>query len=431
MVRGETTGYAVEKRYRRQDGTMAWVQASTALVRDLNDRPLHTIAVIQDVTSRKNAELELDNHRQRLEELVTERTQALEESHERLRLSERMASIGSLAAGLGHDMGNLVLPVMCRLETLATMELPPAAREEIVAVQTTMTYLRQLSAGLRLFALDAQDSGASSVQADLESWWPEVRNLLSKAVPKGVRVEADFEAGLPRVAIGPHQLTQAVLNLVVNAGDAIIGAGMKPADGCVTIWAETVGDGSHLDLGVTDNGPGMSAAVRRHATDPFFTTKKRGLSTGLGLSLVHNVIQAVHGEIDLQSEPGEGTTITMRLPTVKEHPSTIDTTGQMARVALKDPRVASYTTSLLRTSGFDVHSNGASALGSESLVVTEPGMYEVDALTHFLRGGHGRKVILVNRNGDDLGPVREPGLVTIDGSHRSMHEALRLAVTEA
>ena len=140
--------------------------------------------VFRDMSVRRAVEAELARHRDHLEDLVAERTRALEESHHKLRLSERMASLGTLSAGLGHDMGNLLLPVRIRLDALAATASSPERREEISAVRQCVEYLQRLSNGLRLFALDPEREGTGDEATDLAGWWGDVEAFFRSVLPR-------------------------------------------------------------------------------------------------------------------------------------------------------------------------------------------------------------------------------------------------------
>src|SRR5262249_49388755 len=157
----------------------------------------------------------------------------------------------------------------------------------------------RLSRGLRLFALSPEDSHASGERTDTASWWSEVAPFLRNALPRSIHFEGMVPADLPEVAMSPHTLTQAVYNLVQNAGDA-----MKELDaGRVTFQASLSKDRQHVVLEVTDTGPGMSEEVLRRCMEPFYTTKTRGISTGLGLALVRGAVYNAGGSIDVSSRP--------------------------------------------------------------------------------------------------------------------------------
>ncbi|HYE03228.1 MAG TPA: CHASE domain-containing protein [Phycisphaerales bacterium] len=301
---------------------------------------------------------QLARYSDHLEELVEARSQALEASSRRLRLSERMAAIGTLSAGIGHDMGNLLLPIRLRLDMLAGHDLGPETREHLEAMRQSVDYLQTLTNGLRLLALDPEDRGASGGQTELGAWWRETAGLFKNAVGKGVGLDADLPAALPAVALPPHQLTQAVLNLVTNAGDAVRAAGRE--GGTVRLWA-AAGAGSTVRIGVTDDGTGMTEEVRARALEPFYTTKTRRLSTGLGLSLVHGIVTSAAGELAIETEPGRGTTVTLTLPAARAPDAAArgPALPRVAAVSVVDARFRAYLGALLEPMGFAVRAEAA------------------------------------------------------------------------
>lgn len=290
----------------RKDGSLFQVEIAVARVQGPG-RQMFT-GIIRDVTERHRIEQELSRYRAHLESLVAERTSELESSHERLRLSDRLASIGTLAAGLGHDMSNVLFPTRCRLDALDALDLPDAARVEIAAIRESVEYLQKLTNGLRHFSMNPERL-TDARHTQISTWWDEACPLLVKLVPKRATLDVSFDSDLPPIAVAPHRLTQAVFNLLVNASEAV--EDCEPAK--VMITARLSGDGRYVRLSVSDNGHGMSSEVKRHAMDPFYTTKSRGLSTGLGLSLVHGVAKAAHGSVEIESEPSRGTTVSMMM----------------------------------------------------------------------------------------------------------------------
>lgn len=327
--------------------------------------------IARDIAQRKRTEAELAEHRARLEDLVRERTEELQTSHERLRLADRLASIGTLAAGLGHDMGNLLLPIRARLSSLEQMDLPPAAHDDIHAIKTAGEYLKRLSQGLRLFALDPIEAG-SNENTTLSAWWTEVEPFLRNTLPKGVVIEAQLADGLPPLAIAPHSFTQAIYNLVQNAGDAM----RERGSGHVRISATPAGGLSGaVAISVADDGPGMSEEVRQRCMEPFFTTRTRRISTGLGLALVRGVIGNVNGSIEIDSRLGEGTTFRLLVPAAAAagaHGQTLAAVRcAAAYVALSDSRMRAYVGSLLRSLDIAVHSEPWSAATTAQLLVVD------------------------------------------------------------
>jgi PAS domain S-box-containing protein len=392
-----------------------------ASMRDSDGQPVGYRWLIRDVGHWRQIEGELAQHRERLEELIETRTAELEATHERLRFSERMASIGTLATGLGHDIGNFVLPVLCRLDTLSEQPLPKETLGEIDQIRQSVLGLRNLSKGLSLFALDPEDAGTAPRSTSFESWWADAGPLLRKAVPKNVELRCEFEPLLPKVAIAPHQLTQTVRNLLTNAGEACSDSGV------VLLSVARSSDQHRVLLRVTDNGVGMSEEVRQHAFEPFFTTKKRSLSTGLGLSVVHAVAKTIGGAVEIESKPSQGTTVTMALPAIVEAPpsASLHSPSRGVAITLSDDRLGSYAAALLKSGGIAVRH--AEAPTDEALWITDVCEGRLEQIKGFLEGQKDRRVLLV-------GPATEewnqPGILVAEQSHRAMHQALQTAVLD-
>lgn len=334
-----------------KDGRRIHISVTVSPVRNADGVITGASKVARDITRQKEAEAELARYRDQLETLVRERTEALHESHERLRLAERMSSLGTLSAGLGHDMGNLLMPVRVRLESLSASDLPAHFREDVEAIRTATDYLQRLASGLRLLAIDPARA-ASDETTELGSWWGDAGPLLRNALPRGVKLIAELPGDPCSVLIPRAALTQAVFNLVQNAGDAMRVRGT----GAVNVWARPEGDA--VIVGVSDDGPGMSDEVRRRCMEPFFTTKPRGISTGLGLALVFGVVQSAGGTIDLDTRPGKGTTFRLRL---RPAPTPGSGRAKTAVVDLSDRRLQAYASAELKRLRYDV---GFSANGS-------------------------------------------------------------------
>jgi signal transduction histidine kinase len=329
--------------------------ANTRLEAEVRERQAaqeRLLAARDDLEQRvdeRTAELEL--HREKLAELVKQRTDELETSHQKLRVSERMAAIGTLSAGLGHDMGNLLLPVRARLDAIESRisagGVPEEVGQDVAAIRTCAEYLHRLARGLRLLALDPEDGGGETVLAE---WWEDVAPMLENVLPRGVELGAEIAPNLPAAAISRHGLTQAVFNLVQNAGDA-----MRSHGGDVTVWARRgpAQGAPTIDVGVSDNGPGMSEEVRQRCLEPFFTTKTRGISTGLGLTLVHGILQRAGGSVDIETSPGRGCTFILRIGAAPAGGASAPP-QPIAAIAVADERLHSYVEGLLRALGFQV-----------------------------------------------------------------------------
>jgi PAS domain S-box-containing protein len=397
---------------------IAW---HNTVMRDDHGRVAGVTGLGVDITERRRAEQELTQYRKHLEELVAERTAELESSHEALRQADRLVSIGTLAAGLGHDMNNVLLPVRCRLDALDAQQLPEGTREHVAAVRASVEYLQHLADGLHLLALDPDDVEASRETTDLGVWWPQVGPLLTKGLPKQVRFATSWPSDLPRLLVAPHRLTQAVLNLIVNAGEAV-----TAREGRVRLWAQPSDDGATVRIGVSDNGCGMSDEVRRQALDPFFTTKKRGLGTGLGLSLVRGVVRSVGGSIDIESTLGEGTDVILTLPATGV--ATTQHDHRRAVICVDDPRIAGLVGTIVESTGMQVESVNPPELPSCGLLVADPRDDMLAAVRkHF--GRFAPPIVLLGEASDGWTAYR-PTVISDVSDFRGIREAIARAIQE-
>jgi signal transduction histidine kinase/PAS domain-containing protein len=371
----------------------------------------------QTTAELRRSEARLTRRRDDLEVRVRERTRELERSHERLRIAERLAPIGTLTAGLGHDMNNVLFPIRCRLDALDWSTVPPVHRDLLQSVAQSVEYLQQLTDGLRQFSLDPEDAKASAGTTTIARWWAQVSPLLTKMLPRNITLEHDLAGSLPPLAVAPHRLTQAVLNLVVNAGDAM------PDGGTVRITAEPADGGDAVRIAVADTGVGMSDETRRRAFDPFFTTKPRGLSTGLGMSLVHGVVTSSRGTIDIDSSLGRGTTVVMTIPATAA-PDDETTAHGAAMVSVDDGRARAWISRELRREGYAVVDDEVD-LDACAVWVVDSNEERLPAMGRFLGGGADRRVIVLGSADErwhDAGAIVIPETDDL--------EAIRMAVRE-
>lgn len=345
----------------RNDGTFVPIELLVLRTNAGGGASLY-VGIIRNGSGHMAAERRRNDERMRWQQQFAEQTAALEAVHMQLRLSDRMATIGTLAAGLGHDMSNVLLPIRARLNALRVTGgsggLNAGQRNHVEDIHDSVAYLQQLADGLHFLALDPESPEArrgGGASTDLRAWWKQTGPLLSRAVPRHVRVTATFATDLPRAAVAAHGLTQAVLNLIVNAGEAIPGPGVrKRRQGLVRLHADVakVGHGDWIRLTVKDNGIGMTDEVRRRAFDMFYTTKPRGLGTGLGLALVRRAADRAGGSATIDSVEGEGTMVTLLLPIheVGGHAASAGT-GPVALVSLRDGRATELIRQILEAWG--------------------------------------------------------------------------------
>lgn len=373
---------------RGRDGQYRWFLSRAAPIRDEQGRITRWFGTNTDITERRAAEEELARHRTRLQDLVRQQTAEIERTHEALRLSERMGAMGTLSAGLGHDLGNILVPMRLWLDELERAELSPDAREKIARLRESAEYLKSLASGLRSVSLDPEDESAAPASTKLEEWWPEVRGVYRAPLPRGVELHAGLFAGLPAVAIPRHTLTQVVFNLIQNAADVLRD---RPKG---NIWIEAERAEGFVRVKVRDDGPGMAPEVRARCVEPFFTTKKRGRGTGLGLSIVHNALRRCGGSLGIESEPGAGTTFVLTFPVAAPAAA-----GRRVAVSVADPRLGAVMRAVSSGMGFDVLPPGPAA--GADVWIADRSVSDPD-LRAFIAGG-GRVIALDARPGVTTG----------------------------
>lgn len=354
---------------------------------------------------------------------------------------ERMAALGTLSAGLGHDMSNVLVPMRVSLDTLEQTALPPESKMILDSLRRSMDHLRGLTRGLRSLTVDPEDSDASPASTQLPAWWSEAIWPYKWAISPEVKLHAEGldSIDLPAVAVPKHVLMQAVFNLVQNAAESLAAGG----GGNIWISAKGSEDGSTVSIEVRDDGPGMDAETLARCTEPFFTTKPRGRGTGLGLSLVRTAIERRKGRLRIESSPNEGCRFTLILPAAEHAGPPLG--RRHAIVSVADGRVRAMVAALL--SAVDVHVavaggpsvSGTASAGSaprEFLWVADASV-ESDDILRFLEAGGptARAVILGTRLPMEPGSsaeaaVHDGHLIQIDDppTHTALQEALRRAV---
>jgi PAS domain S-box-containing protein len=290
LLRGERDHYIREVRLRRKDGTEAWAQLGVSLVRDYADEPVHYVSYVEDVSQRHSLELQL-------------------------RQAQKMEAVGRLAGGIAHDFNNLLTAISGYADFLINglddERLRRHAEEIRRASQRAASLTGQLLAFSRRQVLQPRVIDLNAVVTDMEMM---LRRLIGEDVELVTRLEAD----LGSVRADPTQVEQVIINLAVNARDAMI------QGGSLTIETANVqlDDRDAVELRLTDTGVGMTADERLRLFDPFFTTKEAG--TGLGLATVYGIVEQSGGAIEVDSAPGLGTSFRITLPRVYDavdHPA--------------------------------------------------------------------------------------------------------------
>jgi PAS domain S-box-containing protein len=349
-LRSEGRVHDFETTTRLPDGRSVACASNLTLLRDEETGESRIVGSIRDITEQKRAEAE----RRRLEQ--------------RMQQAQKLESLGLLAGGIAHDFNNLLTGVLGSAE-LALLRLEPEhpARARVEAIRPVARRATELCRELLAYSGRAR---FDVVPLDLSALVREMDELLQVSVPKKTRIERDLAAGLPPIVGDATQLRQIVLNLVINAAEAMDGGGSVRISTCLRrcsaadLVSEYVSEappgGDYVLLEVSDAGPGMSEEVRRQLFDPFFTTKFSG--RGLGLAAVLGIARGHRGTVQVVSEPGRGSSFRLFLPVADatpaeppDAPAEAPWTGR-GRVLLVDDEasVREVSTAMLAHLGFEV-----------------------------------------------------------------------------
>jgi PAS domain S-box-containing protein len=301
MERGEP--FAEEFAFARPDGSLVWVLSQGAPDRDESGRLVAYVGTLTDVTALKCAEQEIARHRDHLGELVAERTAELERAHARLSESERLASVGTFAAGIAHQINNPVGGIL--LAAQFAQERPGDPEALAMALEHIVADARRCGRIVRGVLEFARGDDGERHLCDLNQI---ASAVVSEAAPEVAEHDAavvlELAPGLPKILASGAALDQVVYNLIENALEA----------GARRVVIRTGHEPDAVSLEVSDDGRGIPPDDLSRVVDPFFTTRRGRGGTGLGLSLAYGIVRGHGGSLELASRVGRGTTVTVRLP---------------------------------------------------------------------------------------------------------------------
>jgi signal transduction histidine kinase len=322
------------------DGPRTW-ESILAPVRDTGGHTTRIIGSIRDITDRVKAE-------------------------DRLRGAQRMEAVGQLTGGVAHDFNNLLQVIRGNLELLEpALEGQEVAqrrlRNALHGAERAAQLTRQLLAFARRQPLEPQ-------VINLSRMFGEMSDLLRRTLGEGVEIETVVAGGLWNTVADPAQVESAILNLAINARDAMPGGGRltieitnATLDDAYVREVDELSAGQYVLIAVSDTGEGMSPEVRAKVFEPFFTTKVDGKGTGLGLSMVYGFVRQSNGHVQIYSEPGQGTTVKIYLPRAHQNEAAVATTspgkaldggGKVILVVEDDDNVRASAVAVLESLGY-------------------------------------------------------------------------------
>jgi PAS domain S-box-containing protein len=383
--------YAHQYRVRRADGQYYWIEANGRVEHAHDGTALSFPGVLIDLEERRSIEAERDRATAALRALndtlelrVAERTAELMQAEEKLRQSQKMEAVGQLTGGLAHDFNNLLGGISASLEMMSVRIAQGRLKDidkYLVAAQGASKRAAALTHRLLAFSRrQTLDPKPTNVNALIEG----MNELIQRSVGPAITVETVGAIGLWPTLVDASQLENALLNLAINARDAM------PEGGRITIetanrWmdretarAYDIPEGQYLSLCLTDTGTGMTPDVIAKAFDPFFTTKPIGAGTGLGLSMIYGFAKQSGGQARIYSEPGLGTTVCLYLPrylgTAAEEegrtealPAALVETGETIFIVDDEPTIRMLLTDVLGDLGYTIIEAADSAAGLKVL----------------------------------------------------------------
>jgi PAS domain S-box-containing protein len=357
-VAAATGKYVAEGWRVRKDDSRFWASVVINAIRSSEGNLLGFAKVTRDLTERRAAE-------------------------ERLRQGQKMESIGQLTGGVAHDFNNLLTIILGNLEALQRHLAEPGhdtTRLQRSAEQAMRGAKRAASLTQRLLAFSRQQP-LEPRAVDIGRLVTGMSDLLRRTIGEQIAIETALAGGLWRAHVDPNQLENAILNLAVNARDAMPQGGQLTIETANTFLDDTyassqseVVPGQYVMVAVSDNGMGMTKEVMEKAFDPFFTTKEIGQGTGLGLSQVYGFVKQSGGHVKIYSEVGDGTTVKIYLPRYhaagdeesveQAAPIAPRASGEVILVVEDDPDVRGYSVESLTELGYRVleAANGAQGL---------------------------------------------------------------------
>lgn len=306
--------FILEARYQRADGEWRWLRsASRPRIGPLGDVE-GFIGIAFDITDAKKAEADLMHINELLADRVDAALTERDEAQAALMQSQKLEAVGQLTGGVAHDFNNLLTVVIGALDII--QRHPDDEKRRTRMVDAALTAARRGERLTQQLLAFSRRQPLRPEVIEVDGLLTESQDLMRRAVGESYRFDIDLKAAGLYTLVDGSQLEAAVLNLIINARDAIdVGGRIELTTGIVNLPLQGERPpGDYLAVCVRDDGPGMSPDTAAHAFEPFFTTKAVGKGTGLGLSQVYGFAHQSGGDVQIDSQPGQGTTVRILLP---------------------------------------------------------------------------------------------------------------------
>jgi PAS domain S-box-containing protein len=441
LAAGTRDHYRTERRYVRLDGEVVWGRVAGSVLRGADGRPQFEVAMVENITDQKLLE-------------------------EQLRQSQKMEAVGLLAGGVAHDFNNLLTVISGSTELLLgdAAGLDPS-RGRLQAIRTAADQAAALTRQLLAFS---RKQVLQPKVLDLNIAVAETESMLRRLIGEHIELTTALDPELGVVRADPGQIGQVILNLAVNARDAMATGGRLTIETANLDLDEVearhrlaLEPGRYVTISVTDTGHGMDEATQARIFEPFFTTKEQGRGTGLGLATVYGILAQSGGGIDVASAPGAGTTFTVCLPRLDEGAAEHEQPARVPRPARgsetillveDETAVRTLFVDVLEAEGYSVLAAddvedalrlGDAHGGPIDLVLTDvvmPGMNGPELAGRLLGARPALKVVFMSGYTDDAvarNGVLEPGAMflqkpfSIDVLLRTVREVLDAAPKES
>lgn len=373
----------------KEDRVIRWVAAKGRGVFE-GDRCVRVVGVAIDITAKKDIETQLLQLNNQLESRVQEEVAERAKMEDALRQSQKMEAVGQLTGGIAHDFNNMLAAIIGPLDLLSDRISPDDARAKRYVDMAMEASRRAAQLTQRLLAFSRQQPPRPE-SLDANKLVAGMSELISHALGSSVQLETVLSGGLWRTSADPNQLENVILNLAVNARDAMPEGGRLTIETANCYLDHTyaadhpgISAGQYVLICVSDTGSGMPAEVIEKAFDPFFTTKEVGRGTGLGLSQVYGFVKQTGGHVKIYSELGSGTTIKVYLPrllgagtdtgtAVVSNPLPRGESQEVVLVVEDEPAVRQFSVDALTALGYHVL-EADSAAAALQILETEPGV---------------------------------------------------------